>query len=303
MRLRIGYLLSGTLTALIMFLSFISTQPDGRLHIVFCDVGQGDGVYVLFPDGRDMVVDGGPNDRIIDCLGRHMPFWDRKIDIVIMTHPEKDHMQGLIALFNRYTVQYLVRSDVANTTHGYESLMDAVVKNGVEQRFVQAGEQILIGGTSLSFVWPTDIQLSKGRKASEITQAKEQLSDVMGVTSADHLNDFSLVFWLRYGTFDALFTGDADTRVESNYIATELADSTVELLKVPHHGSKTGMNEKFIQWLSPELSVISVGKNSYGHPSKNIIDMLQSVNSTIVRTDQIGDIAVISDGQQWHMEK
>jgi competence protein ComEC len=306
MKLRIGYLISGICTGVIILISFIWSLPDGKLKIVFCDVGQGDAAYVRFPDGRDMVVDGGPNNRVIECLGRHMPFWDRHLDIIMMTHPQKDHMQGLIAVLSRYQVQYFIRSDVVNTTEGYVKLMDVVRMRNIEQRFMTQGEAINLGDTSLLFLWPSDIQIAKGVRASQIAASG---TDVLGSSTGD-LNDYSLVFALRYGDFDVLFTGDADTRVEANYIGMQfvpshiegLADEKVEVLKVPHHGSKTGMSEAFVQWVKPQISIISVGKNGYGHPTKEAIDMLQSVGSTVVRTDERGDVVIISDGKNWEVE-
>jgi len=301
MKLRVGYILSGTMTAIILLFSFIWTQPDGKLHVIFCDVGQGDGAYVRFPDGRDMVVDGGPSDKIIDCLGRHMPFWDRKIDMVVMTHPQKDHMQGLISVFERYEVDYFVRSDIANVTQGYATLMEVVHRKHIEQKFMTQGEIIRVGVTSLSFLWPSDSQIVKGVPASIASTAGGFAGNVLGAAVGD-LNDYSLVFGLRYGSFDVLFTGDADTRVESLYANIPLADEDIEVLKVPHHGSRTGMTDAFVNWVKPELSVISVGKNSYGHPTQEVITMLQRVGSSIMRTDEIGDIAVISDGKNWVVE-
>jgi competence protein ComEC len=300
MKLRVGYVISGTITALILLFSFVWTQPDGRLHVIFCDVGQGDGAYIQFPDGRDMVVDGGPNDRIVDCLGRHMPFWDRKIDMVVLTHPQKDHMQGLITVLDRYQVDYFVRSDIVNTTEGYAKLMDVVYRKNIEQKFVTQGQTIQVDNTSLSFLWPTDAQISKGAPASVMTRSGVGSSDVLGASVGD-LNDYSLVFGLRYGSFDVIFTGDADTRVDSQYTGLRLADDSIEVLKVPHHGSKTGMSESFVNWVRPQLAVISVGKNNYGHPTKDAINMLQSIGASIMRTDESGDIAVISDGTNWQV--
>ncbi len=299
MRLRTGYLISGIATGIILLFSFLVSLPDGRLYLVFCDVGQGDAAYVRFPDGRDMVVDGGPNAKVIDCLGRHMPFWDRTIDIVIMTHPQKDHMQGLIEVLKRYRVSYFVRSDIANTTQGYVQLMDIVREKKIPQQFMVQGNHITIGTTSLSFLWPTEMQIAKGSRAR---LSSTDRSDVLG-TSVGDINDYSLVFRLRYGSFDAVFTGDADTRVESGYRGFTLADEVIEVLKVPHHGSKTGISEQFAAKLDPQLAVISLGKNSYGHPSKNIVDMLQSGGSRVLRTDERGDITVISDGQKWWVEE
>src|SRR3989344_728069 len=97
-KLRYGYLISGIITGSILIFSFFGSFPDGKLHIVFCDVGQGDAAYVRFPDGQDMVVDGGPNDNVLGCLGKYMPFWDRHIDLVMLSNPQKDHLQGLISV-------------------------------------------------------------------------------------------------------------------------------------------------------------------------------------------------------------
>ncbi|EKD87290.1 MAG: hypothetical protein ACD_36C00161G0002 [uncultured bacterium] len=243
---------------------------------MFCDVGQGDGAYIRFPDGRDMVVDGGPNDKILGCLGRYMPFWDRHIDIVVMTHPQKDHMQGLISVFERYDVDYFVRSNVENTTEGYKELQNVVQSKNIPQKFVTTGELIDIDQTKLSVAWPSP--------------------DVLGATT--DINDASVVFFLRYGSFDALFTGDATLRQGFEWQAGD----AIEVLKVPHHGSKTGMNEAFVDSVRPSLAVISVGKNNtYGHPTQEILEMLEARAIRVMRTDQEGDIEVVSDGKNFEV--
>jgi len=289
-KLRVGYFITGISTGLILLFTFLWTLPDGKLHLVFCDVGQGDGAYIRFPDGRDMVVDGGPNDKIIECLSKHMPFWDRKIDMVLMTHPQKDHMQGLISVFERYTVDYFVRSDIDNSTEGYKKLEDVVRLRRIPVRFMTEGKEITVGSTRLDMLWPSEEQIAKAQEfkrshladsQGEILQGKEI---VLGATVGD-LNDYSLVFRLRYGTFDVVFTGDADQHVENQYVGKKLSDDTIEVLKVPHHGSKTGMTDAFIEWVKPALAVISVGKNSYGHPSDKALTQLAAVNAKVLRTD------------------
>ena len=161
-RLKIGYLISGIATGCVLIVSFVWTLPDGKLRIVFCNVGQGDGAYIRFPDGRDMVVDGGPNDSILTCLGKHMPFWDRHINLVAMTHPQKDHMAGLASVFDRYSVDYFVRSDIDNTTEGYTKLLDVTHRKKIPVKFVIAGDTIGVGPVSLSFLWPSEEQNAKG---------------------------------------------------------------------------------------------------------------------------------------------
>lgn len=278
--LKIGYFIGGLTTGLILLFNFLTSLPDGKLHIVFCDVGQGDAAYVRFPDGRDMLVDAGPNNKVLGCLGKHMPFWDRTLDLVVLSHPQKDHMQGLLSVLERYRIGYFVRSNIDNTTDGYKKLMEVVKDRSIKEKLVTVGEEISIGQINLTVLWPSD--------------------DVLGASTTD-LNDASVVFTLRFGSFDALFPGDADIRVESQYRGMKLANTTMEVLKVPHHGSKTGMTTEYLNWLKPQLAIISVGQNTYGHPTQEILTMLADVGIRVLRTDQEGDIEVVSDGKNWQV--
>ena len=252
-----------------------------------------------------MLVDGGPNDKVLTCLGNHMPFWDRKINLVVLTHPQKDHMQGLISVLDRYSVDYFVRSEVGNDTEGYTKLVEVVERKKIAQKFVTTGERISVGSTGLTVLWPSTEQVAKAgdsaRRPLAGLQGDALGSGVLGASVVGELNDYSVVLWLRYGDFDAIFTGDADTHIEEKYRGVALADNRVEVLKVPHHGSKTGMTEAFLDWLNPELAVISVGKNSYGHPAEETIRQLRQKDSKILRTDEEGDIEVISDGKGWRL--
>lgn len=303
-KLRTGYLITGIITGCIILFSFFGTIPDGKLHVVFCNVGQGDGAYIRFPDGRDMVVDGGPDDKILRCLGKHMPFWDRTIDVVAMTHPQKDHMQGLIAVLERYRVDYFVRSDVDNDTEGYKKLLSVIRQKSVPVKLVTTGERIDIGPVALSMIWPSIEQIARGKEfiATQVHSNASKISNTLGAATVGELNDYSLVFDLHYGMFDVLFTGDADNHINKNFIGLPLADSHIEVLKVPHHGSKTGMTEEFLDWVRPQLAVISVGKNSYGHPAEEALAKLTARGITVKRTDQEGDVEVVSDGKTWRVK-
>ena len=212
--------------------------------------------------------------------------------MVVNTHPQNDHLKGLISVLNRYKVDYVVRSPVISGSDVYAQFVSAIKTHHVPERLVIRGERISIGPASLSVIWPSESQIA----------LMHPVGNVLGSSSDANLNDGSLVFFLRYGSFDALFPGDADSHVEGQYTGDQLADGQVEVLKVPHHGSKTGMTQSFVDWLKPKIAVISVGKNSYGHPSAEAINMLQSVGSIIHRTDQDGDIEVISDGKGWIMK-
>jgi competence protein ComEC len=320
-KLRYGYVVSGAVIGLVLLVSAVFTLPDGKLHLVFCDVGQGDGAYVRFPDGHDMVVDGGPGDAILSCLGRSMPFWDKTIDIVVLTHPQADHMNGLLSVLDRYTVGKVMRSDVDVPTQGYKGFFERIQKKSVPVEFVTTGDTVSVGSTTLSVVWPSAMQVAKAKNRDSgfdirdsefavrdsIVDGRDAKSgeNVLGIeasaSSADKppgdVNDYSVVFRLSYGDFDALFTGDADARVEADYDERVLAERHIEVLKVPHHGSRTGMTEAFLDTVSPDVAIISVGKNNYGHPTAEILSKLAMKNSRVLRTDKEGDIEIVSDGR------
>ena len=302
-KLRYGLLISGITTGLVLLFSFVGTLPDGKLHIVFCDVGQGDGAYIRFPDGRDMLVDGGPNNKIIACLSHHMPFWDRKINLVLVTHPQKDHIGGIPEVLRRYRVDFVVRSDVGADSDIYGELLGVIKEKKIPEKFVTTNETIAIGPVVLSTLWPNQEQIAIFKRSPLASlQGVTLQSPVLGAKSPSDLNDGSVVFWLRYGSFDAIFTGDADTRVEADYRGTQLAIDGIEVLKVNHHGSKTGMSEDYLDWLKPRLAVISVGKNSYGHPAQETLAKLAARAIQVKRTDTDGDIEIVSDGKGWQVK-
>lgn len=331
-RLRVGYVIVGIITGLLLVLSFFATIPDGKLHITFCNVGQGDGIYIRFPNGRDMVIDSGPGNKIITCLSRHMPFWDRTIDMALLTHPQKDHLGGLLSVLERYQVQFFVRSDVDNPTDEFEKLKSMVKHKHITEKFVTRDERITVGSTTLSILWPSKEQIALMKPMNNVTiqQCSNSLQTpcptVLGTTSDANVNDGSLVFSLSYGMFDSLFSGDADSHVQPRMVSSPGrsfldflgSDRTLEIFKVPHHGSKTGLTSNFLDLIAPNdkvktecsnnkvpcpLAVISVGNNSYGHPAPEIIQKLESAGFETLRTDKEGDIEVISDGIEWEMKK
>ena len=241
--------------------------PDNRLHIVVCDVGQGDAILVSYKTTQ-MLVDGGPNKAVLECLARHMPFYDHRIEVVVLTHPQADHMNGLIDVLKRYTVLEFVRSDVENNTEGFRELM--ALNMG---RKIYAGDELRIMNYELRFkiLWPT-----------KDLQSKE-------------INDYSIVGKLSFGDFDALLTGDAGVIAPTE---------PVEVLKVPHHGSKYGMTKVWLEATGPRLAIISVGKrNSYGHPAAEILKILSDEGIKILRTDLDGDVEIVSDGKKYWVNR
>jgi beta-lactamase superfamily II metal-dependent hydrolase len=240
-----------------------------------------------------MLIDGGPGGKtpkVLGCLGKYMPLFDRTIDIVVLTHPQEDHLGGLGEVVKRYEVKNFVHSDVGNTTQGFETLMSTVKEKRIMERIVGTGEKISIGAATVSVVWPESSFL-----------AEKKASNVLGVSN---VNDASVVLKLSYGTFDTVFPGDADSHVDGDLTKIPLSDPDgIEVLKVPHHGSKTGMTEGFFQWIGPiKLALISVGKNSYGHPAEETIARLEKDGAEVLRTDQKGNIEIVIDGKSWSVK-
>lgn len=293
-------LIIGLLTLVaVLTTSAIIIFPDNNLHLIACDVGQGDAILAI--QGKTQIlIDGGPNNKVIDCLSRHLPFWDREIEIVMLTHPEKDHYSGLIDVFKRYEVGRFLASGLEPGTSGYQVLEELVGGSGTQ--VVNPISGMVVGNSMihLEIVHPTREYIAEN--TTDIDTSK-----VLGTyTSSDSPNDFSLVSILRYNNFDALLTGDITPKVMdkvTNMLEKSKAENEVEYIKVPHHGSKNGLTQDLLKLVNPKVAIISVGKNQWGHPHQEILDMLNEKKIRILRTDQMGDVEIISDGDKWWIKK
>lgn len=302
------YIIGGAIAGLILLISFLFSLPDDKLHIVFCDVGQGDAAYIRFPDGEDMLIDGGPNDKVLNCLGNNMPFYDRTIDMVVLTHPQKDHLQGLISVLQRYDVKYFVIGVEGHTSDGYRQLIEGLKKENAIIKTPFKGDEIILGEAKIRVLWPTRQFVAANATMGQCINATMENAtmrclissngDVLGVSTETDLNDFSYYMHLQYGQFDALFTGDGDSTIQDDIMLTGVIPD-VEVLKFPHHGSRTGILPEFLDKAGPELAVISVGKNSYGHPTREALEILSERDIKILRTDKDGEVEVVSDGLSW----
>lgn len=289
------YFLIGTV--LFLLLGYILVYQniiynDKKLHVVVCDVGQGDAIFIRTPQGADILVDGGPDDSVLNCLGRHVPFWDRTLELVMLTHPHADHFTGLFSVLKNYKVKSFASEDLSNQTIGFSSLMDKIKAQKIPLRFVFAGDKFkLKDGVRFEIVGPTEEFLRETSPGGTIGESSE-------FASVETL--------IRYGKFSALLTGDSQASELEDAIQlfdSALESSTVSVLQVPHHGSKFGLNQEILDILNPKIAVISVGKNNkYGHPTAFILDLLKSKNIKTLRTDEIGDIEIISDGLSWKVK-
>lgn len=272
-------LLAGLALAAMTTWGAVLTLPDNNLHVVVCDVGQGDGILV-FKGTVQMLVDAGPGDRILDCLAKYVPFYDHQIELAVITHPQSDHFRGFAYILDRYTVSQIVSDGFDNSTSSWQELKSKM--KDIPYKSVRTGDKIqLTDSVTFTIIWPSSSYASG-----------------LGLGDFD-LNVVALVGKLSYGNFDVLLTADADSQVELAQLATGLL-TEVDVLKVPHHGSKTGMLDEWLRVVKPQISVISVGKNnSYGHPAAKTLDQLTRVGSKTWRTDINGNVEFISDGSKW----
>lgn len=256
---------------------------DGKLHVTFCDIGQGDAVIIKTPNNKYILYDGGPDRLVLQCLADAMPFWNRKIDMVILSHPHADHFFGMFYVLERYDVGLFATEDLANETKAYQELIRQIDKKNVRKKFVSAGDVWQIGSVKIGVVGPSETYLQKTSPGGKIGESKEFAS---------------VVLLLQYGSFSTLLTGDS--QVQGLEDAADQLQGTIDVLHVPHHGSKSGLDKKILLTLKPSLTVVSVGaENRYNHPHPQIMELLQSQQIKTLRTDQIGDIEIVSNGKHW----
>jgi competence protein ComEC len=264
-------LLSVMLSFLIVSGLFLYQSFYRRSFIVFCDVGQGDAAYIRLEGGYDIIVDAGQSKDALSCLGKYMPFHDKTIELAIISHPHFDHYGGFIFMKDRYEIKSFVLSPLVNENKSYTELMQWIQKEGVISDVAEKDLQMILpNNVVIDFLWPP-----------------------LHFSSQD-MNAGSLVFVLRVGDMDILFTGDAGPDILRQITDDPaLTVNNIEILKVPHHGSKNGLTKEFLERVSPEKSIISVGvKNKFGHPSKEIIEMFQDSNYSVLTTAQEGNIFI-----------
>jgi len=243
---------------------------DNSLHIVACDVGQGDAILIQ-KSTTQILIDGGPNNKVLDCLGKYMPFWDKQIELVILTHPQEDHYGGLIDVFKTYKVLKFGQYNDKYSSQGYQVLEKLVGGKGVEGITLHKGMVIRLGMIYLDILYPPD------------------------GTQDRNANNDAVVSLLRYGQFEAIFMADVENQA-SDGISENTKIQNIDYIKVNHHGSRNGLSKKLLDVLKPKVAVISVGKNGYGHPDPTIIEMLKIVNVKTLRTDELGNIELITNG-------
>ena len=276
----------------------VAQLPDQRARMVVCEVGQGDAVLIV--KGRyQTLIDGGPSsEKVLSCLERHLPFWDRTIELIVLTNTDTDHLQGLVAVVERYQVIQFVTADGVAESQNLTHLIKILGEKQIEVRGVERGDRIRIGrnyslnGLQFKVLWPPDIKrefVAIFRPQMESLEREQILS--VSAKEGD-LNERSVVLSLLEDNKQILLMGDAGDQAEK-WLLKQGELPVVDILKVGHHGSKYASTQEFLQTIQPKVAVISVGaKNRYGHPAAETIARLTAVGARIRRTDQDGEIVI-----------
>lgn len=261
---------------IISTLIYFQKSPDGKLHLIFCDVGQGDAILVRTPTGAQILIDGGPDNSVLSCLGKAMPFFDRTLELVVLTHPQADHFTGLVSVLENYQVEKVLRTQAVNSTEEFKEFLEAELTEKAAKFEAKSNLTInLDEKLSGKIIWPP--------------------KSILGPTS--DLNDLSIVLRLNYGNFCAMFTGDATNDVWYE-LAAQGSLSSCFLLKVAHHGSKNATNPEFLEIVKPKIALVSAGKNNrYGHPHGEVLEELTKRQIRVLATAEIGTIEIITDGK------
>lgn len=249
-----------------------------ELTVAFLDVGAGDAIYIEAPNGNNMLIDGGPDRSVVRELSEIIPFYERSIDVVLATHPDKDHIGGLIDVLKNYEVKIILTTGATSTTE-----TDNVFGKTIIEEEKLGAKNILV------------------RRGAVVKLSEDVLFTILYpvfVNQKEPTNDTSIVGMLTYGKQSFLLTGDAPQKVEKYLVSVDRKKLKAQVLKLGHHGSKTSSSESFVGNVSPDYAIISTAKkNRYGHPHKEVIDLLKKYNIPTLATYDAGTIIFKTDGE------
>jgi competence protein ComEC len=268
------------LAALLVLPLVITGQSDGLVHVSFLNVGQGDAILISQGDTQ-ILVDGGPSPQaLLAELGKRVPFWDHKIELVVLTHPHADHLAGLVEVLQRYQVgQVLAPPETVDEAGEY----DAALVTEWRQRLVEKAAPLL------------EAQAGQEFHSGQIVLAVLNPPATPYGDDTSSVDDNSVVLYLHTGTVSFLLTGDISTAAEHELVMRRLLPQ-VTVLKVAHHGSENSTGAEFLAVARPQIAVISVGVNRYGHPGP---DTLSRLGKTVIyRTDREGTVEFATDGNR-----
>ncbi len=268
------------LVAILVWIAAITT-PDTKLHVFFLDVGQGDAILIRTPSHHHILIDGGPSpEAITNELGERLPFWSRSIDLVVLTHPHDDHITGLVEVLRRYEVKQVLESGIESDSPAYSEWLKLIEEKGIKRTIARAGQRIELGaGICLDILHPP--------------------ADLLQDTDSD-IDNNGVVLRLVYGEVSFLFTADIHQEGE-HCLLRQGVELESAVLKVAHHGADSSSSLPFLNAVSPQLAIISVGaENRFGHPHPETMTRLTGKlgQDKVYLTSERGTIELISDGHK-----
>ncbi|MES2409573.1 MAG: MBL fold metallo-hydrolase [Patescibacteria group bacterium] len=278
---KVAYISLSVLVLISISFLFISHSAGhgGRLFISFLNIGQGDAIYIEAPNGRQIMVDGGPDEVVLRELGRVMPAFDRSIDAILITNPDKDHIGGFIDIMQKYKVDNIIEPGTTSPSDTYKTVENLAEEDKLQKTIARRGMNIMLDkkrNIYLHILFPD-------RDVSKLAT-----------------NDGSIVAKLVYGDTSVLLQGDSPQNIEKYLLTLNPTELNTDILKTGHHGSRTSTSKEYVEAASPDYAVISCGvDNSYGHPHKETLVTLNILNVPVLRTDQMGRISFESDGNGW----
>ena len=271
-------------------------NKNEKTKIIFLDIGQGDAAMIDIPKDTQILIDGGDGKDILNKLGEHLPFYDRKIELVIMTHPDKDHIGGLVEVLKYYEVEQILETGIKCEKAICEEWDKLIEEKNIPVKYAEFGQRIKAGNIEMVVLYPFENLKDKEVKDSNDASIvlKLVINDSLFKVGENNGKNQKILKQpfdkLRMTKNDNSFllTGDAGFPVEKDLISQSI-NLESRILKVSHHGSKNATSNEFLKLVNPEKAIISVGKNSYGHPAKELLNRLKNMSVEIFRTDETGD--------------
>jgi len=251
---------------------------DNILQVSFLNVGQGDAIFIEAPNGRQVLIDGGPDASVLEKLGELMPFYDRSIDLIILTHPHSDHLAGLLSVLEYFNIGHILINNTKEDTAIYNKWQELINQKNIPVTIAQTDQEVILQNIDK----PNEISLKIFSNYSNDT------------------NNSSIVTQLNYLESEFLLTGDIEKETE-NILLQNNFDLESDILKIAHHGSKSSSQKNFLEAINPDIVIISVGQNNrYNHPHKSVLERLKNLD--IYRTDLDGTINILTDGFEFDIK-
>ncbi len=261
-----------------MFIWYVELEEDhgNILTIAFLDIGQGDAIYIGAPNGNSIIVDGGPDRKLLNEIGKILPFYKRSLSAIVVTNPDADHYAGFINLLARFNVGALFEPGTKSNTITYRTFKASIKGKNISQILARRGMKIVLDTRY-------DIYLVILFPDVDVTNLKP--------------NDGSIVMKLVYGKTSVDLQGDATSQVENKLAILDGENLKANILKAGHHGSRTSTTDTYVQLVNPEYAIISASlDNKYGHPHKETLATLNKYKIKILKTMDLGTITFHSNG-------